>query len=286
MGFGTQQQYSSQQAWWNSLPDSSAFGASKSNTPNPATGQTGTGGANASSSSSVAGLQQQQLNNFNNLNPNVIPNPQTNAAQMAALGQYGTLASSGGMDPQAIAQLQQAMQQSNIQQQGQQGAISQQQQQQGGLGSGQAFAQRLSAQQGGANSSALAATQAASDARNRTLSALGSYAGLAGNIGQQQFGQAQQNYGNAFNLANAKNNVLGGFQNILTNQQNQNAQQLQNGLQTGLGAVQGAINYGSNQGATPQNGYAGYGSGGGYGYLNSDFNEYPGTSNPPLVGYP
>lgn len=190
----------------------------------------------------VQQLQQQEYNNIGNLGNGQITtvNPATTAAQMAALGQYGTLAQSSNLDPQALAEAQQYYQQAGQQEQGQQGGIGASAFGTGnvyGGGGGQAFAQRLGAQQNTATPGALAASQVAAGARNRTLSALGNYAGLAGNIGQQQFGQAQQGFGNALNLANAKNNVITGEQNILTNAGNQQNAQTQGYLNTGLGVV-------------------------------------------------
>ena len=179
-----------------------------------------------------AGLAQQQLLNYQGLNPNVEPNQQLQNAQMAALGQYGNLASLGGYTPQFIAQNAMAQQQNNMAQQGQQGAVYQQAQQQGGTSPAMAMLGRESGQQGGNNGTALAAQQMAANARTNTLNALQNYSQLAGNINSNQFNQANTNYQNALNVANAKNNLLTSDQNTAINNQNQQLGNFAGGLKT------------------------------------------------------
>ena len=247
--------------------------------PNDPQYQQGTGvsapasGATPISPYDPGSLQGMEYQNYSNLNPNIQANPQTNAAMMQALGQYGTLASAGGLDPQAIAAQQQQLQQSNIGQNAQQGGITGNAINQGNLNSGGVYAQRLGTQQMTAQPGALAASGIAQGAQQNTMSALGNYGGLAGNMNQQQFNQGQTNFGNALNLANSKNNVLTGFQNTLVNQNNQNAALSQAALNAGGGTLNGVLNLanGASNG-TPNT------SATQWGYLGGQ--QYPGGSAP------
>lgn len=224
----------------------------------------------------VPSMQQEQLNNYSGLNPNIRPNPVTNAAQMAALGQYGNLVSGGGNDTQSNAMLAQANQQNKVAQQGQQGALLMQQKQQGGVNPAMAYAAGESAAQGGNNAAAMGGTQAAADAATRLALATGQYGNLAGNINNQQFQQGQQNFQNAFNLAGSENNVISGQQNYITNQQNANAAALGQNIGLGTQFLGGAYGYLSQP--NQQNPYYNNGGyGGQYGNENPNgWGAYPG----------
>lgn len=134
---------------------------------------------------------KQQMGDAQGLTPNVGENdPAIRAAQLKALSQFGSLASSGGMDPQAIAMQAQGQRDAAGYEKSQRGAILADSQARGAYG-GADIAAQLSSQQQGANRSAMVGQQAASDARMRALQAMSDYGSLASGIRGQDVGESQ-----------------------------------------------------------------------------------------------
>lgn len=140
---------------------------------------------------------------------NVQVDPSTRAAQMSALAKMQDISNSNGMDAQARATNQQAINTSNTNAKGQRDAIMQNFAQRGEGGSGAQLQAQLLASQQDANSSSSQGLQAAASAQQRALQALSSGATLAGNINSTDYSQAAQKAQaqdaiNRFNTANSQ----------------------------------------------------------------------------------
>lgn len=116
--------------------------------------------------------------------------PATRNAQMAALQELSRVGLEGGMDAQSRAQQAQALAGSAQQVQAQQGALLNSYAARGMAGSGASLGAALAAQQGAAQSNAMAGLQAASDSRQRQLAALRDSGAIASQVRGQDYGQA------------------------------------------------------------------------------------------------
>lgn len=158
--------------------------------------------------------------------------PSTRAAQMAALSKMSDISDSNGMDAQAKAQTQQAINQANTNAQGQRGAIVQNYAQRGVGGAGAELAAQLQASQGDANQAANVGLQASANSQQRALQAMASGASLAGTIGSQDYSKAAQaaqaqDAINRFNSANSQN-VAGANTSRMNDAQKYNVTEGQN----------------------------------------------------------
>lgn len=139
---------------------------------------------------------QQGANAYNNINLS----PAAMQAQQQVLGQLQGIATNNGLTPQALSQLAQIRQQTNTNAAGQRGAILQQAQAQGIGNSGLAVAQEMLANQGNANTNALAGNEQQAAQQQLALQALQG----AGNLGSSIYGQQ---YNIAANQAQAQNAI-------------------------------------------------------------------------------
>lgn len=153
----------------------------------------------------------------------VTVDPSLMNAQTGALSQLQQIASSGGMTPTDLAQVQQINDQVNAQNQGRQLAVQDQMQQQGIGGSGADIAARLSSAQAANTAASEAGTQVAANAQQRALQAIQQSGQLGGQIQQEQFGEAAQKA----QAQDAINQFNTGLQQN-TNLANQQAQQQAN----------------------------------------------------------
>lgn len=211
-----------------------------------------------------AGNNNDQVNAIlNGLNPEagasayttLGPDPALRAAQMRSLSALQDIAA-GRLQPMDQIRQQQAMDAANRNEQGQRGAIMQHMAARGMAGSGAELAAQLAAQQGGANRAYAAGSEAAANANQRALSAIGQSGQMAGNIRGQDWGEAAQRAGalDAMSRFNAGQRVA------------------KAGMQTGALDAQGRRNVaqwtglGNDVENTAAAAYGAFGGGGGGGY--------------------
>jgi len=123
---------------------------------------------------------------------NVKIDPRLRSAQMGALGAMQGEAARGGMGVEDKAALMQAQEETARQNAQQQGAIIQGGQARNTGGSSNTLASQLAAQQGTAQTNAMAGTQAAADARKRAMNAMAGAGEMGGKMEAQQFGEQAQ----------------------------------------------------------------------------------------------
>lgn len=145
-----------------------------------------------------AGDNSGQINDLlRNLNPEagasmysgIQEDPQLRATQMGTLDALKSIAG-GGLRPEDKAAQLEAMDASNRNERGQRGAIMQSMASRGMAGSGNELAAQLANEQGAANRTSMAGTQAAGNASQRALQAIAMRGQMAGNIRGQDFGNA------------------------------------------------------------------------------------------------
>ena len=158
---------------------------------------------------------------------NIALDPATRAAQMAALGEYSNIASTGGLDASAKLAIQQAMDAAKNQSQGAQGAIMRSAQAMGQGGGDFALTQRALAAQGASNTAATTGMQAAAEAEANREAALNAMANIGGGINAADWSQGaqkaaaqntinatNQGYTNAANTGNVANKIQTGEFNV------------------------------------------------------------------------
>ncbi len=144
--------------------------------------------------------REQALLDILNSNPEVgrsayegiTTDPRLRDAQMSALQGLAEEGRAGGLTIQSRAALNEANALQAQRERGSREAILQSMAQRGMGGSGTELAAALQNQQGSADRSALAGTQAAADARSRALQAMAQSGDLAGGIRGQEFGEKAQ----------------------------------------------------------------------------------------------
>lgn len=129
--------------------------------------------------------------------------PQTRDAQLEALASLQGVVSDEGLDPQSIANLEQAKGITQAEERGQREAILQNAAARGIAGSGIELASKMGAEQGAATRLANQGFQAAADANQRKLAAIQGVGQLGGQVRAQDAEKAAaQNAINQFNAAN------------------------------------------------------------------------------------
>lgn len=125
--------------------------------------------------------------------PDVIADPTVREAQMQAMSKMGNLADQQGLDPQALAQLQEARQSTEQAAYGANQAIQSGFQRRGMSGSGDELAAQLSGAQQASQRANSAGVNIAGDARGRALKALSDQSDMAGKIRAGDFGEGEAN---------------------------------------------------------------------------------------------
>lgn len=151
----------------------------------------------------------QALQQTSNAWNGVTLNQTSEAAQLQALAQLQNIVQSGGLDAEAKAQIQQAINQTESTNQGNQAAILQSAERRGVAGSGTALQAQLLAGQNAAQNLSSDAMSAQSEGEQRALQALSQLGSQAGTLTGQQLqldsARAQaQNAINQFNVQNAQ----------------------------------------------------------------------------------
>lgn len=118
--------------------------------------------------------------------------PRLQSDQYAALDSLSNLAESGGMNAQDEANLARIQNQTAMADKGRRAAIQQQMQQRGMGGSGLELLQQLQSNQAATNRQAQQGLDVAGMGQDRALQAIQMGAGMAGQMGRQQFGQQAQ----------------------------------------------------------------------------------------------
>jgi hypothetical protein len=162
---------------------------------------------------------------------NIVLDPATRAAQMAALSQYTDIANAGGLDPAAKLALQQTIDATNAQNRGAQEAIMRSAQAEGQGGGDFALTQRAIEAQGASDTGATQGLQAAAMAEANRQAALNQMANIGGGINASDYAQAaqkaaaqnqinavNQGYTNAANTGNVANQIQAGEFNTNTAQ--------------------------------------------------------------------
>lgn len=116
----------------------------------------------------------------------------TRSRQMSVLDQLEQMYKSGGLDPQAIASMNQAQMQANQNAQAQRASIEAQALRSGKGNSNLQYLLQQQAGQDDANRLNQASLNAAAQSRQRALEAMGMFSDKASNLRQQDFGQQQQ----------------------------------------------------------------------------------------------
>lgn len=153
------------------------------------------------------GDYQAILESANNLGPSAMEgislDPRLQQAQMAALQQLSDIGQTG-LTPAEAAALQQAQSQAQAQAQAKSAQLMQEFARRGTGGSGMELAARMQAAQGASANASAASANLMQQAQQRALQAISNQASLAGQIGQQQFGQ-QSDVARAKDLINQYN---------------------------------------------------------------------------------
>lgn len=181
---------------------------------------------------------------------NIALDPATRAAQMAALGEFSNIASTGGLDANAKLAIQQANDAATRQTQAEQGAIMKSAQAMGQGGGDFALTQRAIAAQGGSNNAAMAGMQAAAEAEANREAALSAMANIGGGINAADYSQAANKAAseNTINATNAATRNAANTNNVTNKVQTGefNVGNAQNVNAANTGAKQNQVYYNAN----------------------------------------
>lgn len=175
--------------------------------------------------------------------------PRMQEAQMGSLGEMQRIVDTGGLDPQARANLQQAQTQTNEASRGQREALMQQSAARGTQGSGVETANAMLSNQGAATNLANQGFQTAADANNRKMQAIKGVSDIGGQVYGQEAQKAQaQNAINQFNTQNRQGveNMNVGSRNAAAAQNLAERQRISD-TNTGLANQQSLYNSGMRQ---------------------------------------